>query len=324
MLESLEKNLNLNSLFCKLCGSKNIVKFGQFKGIQRWWCKDCRHKFADNAALFDMKTPSNLVAAAIHLYFEGTRLSNIPKEIQMEYDTYFTRTSVYNWIIYFSQRTNSEAGKTTIDVSDTWIAGETVTQSEIKDINVSVIDILDSQTRFLLATKLCLNRNQHDVKALIDQSSRRAGKVPLEILTNGKWFGDGTRLAGVQGNRLIPASIPGREPGVNWFHEWCRFTNARNKIIRGLRRWRNIQLILDGWLVHYNYFSPQEALRGNTPAEAAGANFWYQNWYEAVTKSRPTCGRRFQMDLLSDQEDPLLGSQKSSDSLDAVSIMIRS
>ena len=27
---------------------------------------------------------------------------------------------------------------------------------------------------------------------------------------------------------------------------------------------------LDGWLVHYNYFKPHESLKGRTPAEAAG------------------------------------------------------
>ena len=36
---------------CKYCGGYNIVKFGHFKGIQRWWCKDCKRKFVDNDAL---------------------------------------------------------------------------------------------------------------------------------------------------------------------------------------------------------------------------------------------------------------------------------
>jgi len=42
---------------CKYCGSPNVVKFGTFNGIQRYWCKDCKRKFADNKALLKMKTP---------------------------------------------------------------------------------------------------------------------------------------------------------------------------------------------------------------------------------------------------------------------------
>jgi len=35
----------MNNLNCKYCGSPNVVKFGTFNGIQRYWCKDCKRKF---------------------------------------------------------------------------------------------------------------------------------------------------------------------------------------------------------------------------------------------------------------------------------------
>jgi transposase-like protein len=31
---------------CKYCQSRNTVKYGKVKGVQRWWCKDCKRKFA--------------------------------------------------------------------------------------------------------------------------------------------------------------------------------------------------------------------------------------------------------------------------------------
>jgi len=39
---------------CKYCKSPNIVKFGTFEGVQRYWCKDCKRKFADNMVLLKM------------------------------------------------------------------------------------------------------------------------------------------------------------------------------------------------------------------------------------------------------------------------------
>ncbi len=49
---------------CKYCDSKQIVRFGHYHGIQRWWCKDCKPKFVNNDALPGMKTPAIQVASA--------------------------------------------------------------------------------------------------------------------------------------------------------------------------------------------------------------------------------------------------------------------
>ncbi len=32
---------------CKFCGSKKIVRYGHYRRIQRWWCKDCQCKFTE-------------------------------------------------------------------------------------------------------------------------------------------------------------------------------------------------------------------------------------------------------------------------------------
>ena len=50
---------------CKYCQSANIVKFGTFQGIQHYWCKDCKRKFADNEALPKMKTDVKVISAAL-------------------------------------------------------------------------------------------------------------------------------------------------------------------------------------------------------------------------------------------------------------------
>ena len=44
-----------NEITCKNCGSTNVVKFGTYKGVQRYWCKACKRKFMPNNALPKMK-----------------------------------------------------------------------------------------------------------------------------------------------------------------------------------------------------------------------------------------------------------------------------
>ena len=46
----------------------------------------------------------------------------------------------------------------------------------------------------------------------------------------------------------------------------------RCKVMRGFSRYESASLIMDGWTVYYNYIRHHTALRGSTPAEAAGIN----------------------------------------------------
>lgn len=59
------------SVVCKYCGSRNIIKWGQYHGIQRFFCKDCKRKFADNMALPNMQTPIDQVGSALGMFYEG-------------------------------------------------------------------------------------------------------------------------------------------------------------------------------------------------------------------------------------------------------------
>jgi len=35
----------------KYCGSKNLWLYGKYKGVQQFYCRDCKRKFAGNFAL---------------------------------------------------------------------------------------------------------------------------------------------------------------------------------------------------------------------------------------------------------------------------------
>jgi len=52
--------------------------------------------------------------------------------------------------------------------------------------------------------------------------------------------------------------------------------------MRGLKTRKSAKLITDGWLVHYNFFRPHEALGDKTPAQKAGIKFPFRNWLDIV------------------------------------------
>lgn len=55
--------------------------------------------------------------------------------------------------------------------------------------------------------------------------------------------------------------------------------------MHGLKDVRTARLILDGWLLYYNFMRKHETL-GKTPAEASGIKFPYKNWQEVVSDKK--------------------------------------
>ena len=97
-----------NTLKCKFCGSTSLVKYGKFRGIQRWWCKACKRKFADNEALPNMKTPSRQIAAALSMYYGGMSLNAIRRHLDQQYGHRPSDSTIYEWISKFTQASINE------------------------------------------------------------------------------------------------------------------------------------------------------------------------------------------------------------------------
>jgi len=46
---------------CKYCQSENVIKYGKYKGVQRYFCKDCKRKFAGIDTIPKMQYPTDQV-----------------------------------------------------------------------------------------------------------------------------------------------------------------------------------------------------------------------------------------------------------------------
>lgn len=73
----------------------------------------------------------------------------------------------------------------------------------------------------------------------------------------------------------------------NFIERFHGTLKQRTKVMRGMKNPDTARLLLDGWLMHYNYFRPHESLRGKTPAEAAQVGFPYKNWRDIVMDGLP-------------------------------------
>ncbi len=266
---------------CKYCQSENVIKYGKLKNVQRYYCKDCKRKFANPDAIPKMQNTTRDVADALNMYYEGMSLAEIRRNFIQQDNNYITRTSPYNWVQRFTDLAVGEAKKYKPDVGSVWVADETVIDLDGK--NVWFWDLIDTKTRFLIASHMSYTRTSRDAEQLMRQAYERTGKIPRVIYTDKlraylegieRVFGADTRHA--QGG---PFDIENNTNLIERFHSTIK---SRTKVMRGLHTIESARRFMDGWLVHYNFFRPHTSLKDRTPAQVAGIKFPFRNWKDVV------------------------------------------
>jgi transposase-like protein len=262
---------------CKNCGSTAVVKFGTYKGVQRYFCKSCKRKFKGDNALFHMKVAPEYVSSALSNYYSGLSIGDVSKSLKQEHGYQPSKHIVYNWIDKYTDIAVNHFRDNHPTVGDVWIADETVLK--IDGQNVWVYDIIDTKTRFLLASRIALSRTTHQAQMLMEEASRKAGKVPKEVITDKNTsYLDGIELAfGADTEHKQSRPFVSKD-STNMIERYHGTLKERTKVMRGLKDIGSAQQFLDGFMVNYNYFRPHEALEGKTPAEVAKVDYSVKNW----------------------------------------------
>lgn len=272
---------------CKFCGSMNIVRNGTRRGTQYWLCRNCGRGFVDNEALPKMKYPIKAVASAVYQYYAGLSLNEIRRHIDQQYNFLPSDSAIYGWVTRFTQTAIDEAKKHTPKVGDVWVADETVLF--IGGDKYWLIDIIDRDTRYLLATRLSKTRDRKDIALLLRQAYLKAGKVaPKRILTDGwKVYPDAVDLVFGSETRHTVSTPFVEVDSTNVIERFQGSLKDRTKVMRGMKKPETATLILDGWTTYYNYFRPHESLNDKTPAQVVEIKFPYKNWMDVVKSKSP-------------------------------------
>jgi len=262
---------------CKYCQSENVNKYGKYKDVQYYWCKDCKRKFSNPDAIPKMQYSTSKVADAISMYFEGMSLKEIRRNFIQQHNDYVSDVTVLNWVNRFTDLAVKEAEKYKPGVGSVWVADETVLDIDGK--NIWLWDIIDTKTRFLIATHMSYTRTIKDAQQLMKQAYERTGKIPRVIYTDKlAAYLDGIELtfgADTKHKQGSPFDVGGNSNYIERFHSTLK---SRTKVMRGLHTVESAKKYLDGWLVHYNFFRPHMSLRDSTPASVAGIRFPFRNW----------------------------------------------
>jgi transposase-like protein len=208
----------------------------------------------------------------------------ISRNLKQEHGNMPSTATIYEWIQKYTQyATDSIKGYTPKKVGKAWVADEMVI--EIDGQNVWLWDVIDTDTRFLLATRISQSRTTQDAQILYDRAVRMAGKEPDKVITDKlRSYLDVHYGKDTEHIQSSPFAVEDNTQLIERFHETLK---QRTKVMRGLKNMETAHDFLNGWLVHYNYLRPHHSLDDKTPAEVAGIDYPYKNWSE-ITRHKPS------------------------------------
>ena len=248
------------SLSCKYCTSNNIVKYGTFQGMQRYFCKNCHRKFADNDAIPKMKTPVWIISLALDCYYDGMSLGTIQIEINQRHGAYYAQSSIYNWIIRFSTEAIRQAKAFQPAVSDRWLL--CITPVTIGIRRFFFLDMFDIDSEYLLASKLSETGSEQEIINFLDTTHNKTRKtlnhpVTIFVPDNIKDYESFDIYTGK--NIVRPYWIV--KADKRRIEEHDKLLKKRTELIHRLNNIDKVKTLTATWQIHYNFFTDNTASR---------------------------------------------------------------
>jgi putative transposase len=274
------------TITCKHCGVEAVVKYGQYKGVPRYFCKVCKKKFKADDNLSGMRIPTSEIASALNLYYDGQSVRAIGRHFKQENGHTPSTATIYEWIQKYSQYlTESVKDYHPAGIGNEWVADETVLK--IGGSQLWLWDIIDTHSRVLLASRLTRSRTTKDAQILMDRAVKFAGKEPKTVLTDQlPSYTDvsyGKDAEHIHGNPF--STVDGES--TSKIERWHGTLKSRTKVMRGLKNFETALDFTDTYLAYYNFMRPHESLAGKTPAEYAGVKYPYRNWDDVIRNYKP-------------------------------------
>lgn len=279
---------------CKYCGSTNIIRrgFRKKKGdmVQRFSCKDCGRRFVLEEAFDRMKSNPKIITVALDLFFKGCSYRKIVDHLKQFYGVKVTHVAIIKWVRKYTELMKQYVDGLTPNVSGIWHTDEMAVN--IKGKFMWLWNLIDHDTRFLLASQISAKREIKDARRVFAEAKALAKVKPAYVITDGlRAYQDAFKkefftLRNPRTKHVRLAGIAKRENNnmVERFHGTVR---ERDKVMRGLKK-NPTNDVIDGFRIYYNFIRPHMSLNGKTPAEVANIKLQLgQNrWEDLIRKSK--------------------------------------
>jgi putative transposase len=296
-LQQSNKDIMQDKPTCDHCKSHNVVMNGKRNNksgiINRYLCKDCGHRFTDNQGFQKKREEPEKIALALDLYYRGLSIRKIAEHFQQVHNLNISHMTVYRWLIEYSRIASEWMQNQEVHTGERWHIDETV-------LNVNgeqryLWNILDNETRFLLAMHVSKNRSLENTRIPIKKAKQQTNDRPTEVFTDGmmayppairRELGRNTNK-NVKGRWSPHVRVPSirAKQSNNIIERFHGSEKERIKVMRGFDNDAGCKSIMEGYRVHYNLIRDHQTL-GITPGEMAGlSRIDGFRWLEVLKKA---------------------------------------
>lgn len=276
---------------CPICKKSDFVikhgkRYNRSGTVQRYYCNRCEKRFCGRPAFKHMKHRVETIITALDLYYRGLSLRQIADHLESIQRTEVSHTTIQNWIRKYVSIINQYLRNMIPNTSGRWHADETLIS--VSGRHLRLWALLDSDTRFLLASHLSLKQTNDDACALFKKAKKNTKTVPNEIVTDGL-----PAYPKAIETVMIPIS---KKPIIHLHGSLTKAYNNKMERIMGTIKYRtkpmlglydeySADVFSNGFTIYYNFIRSHISLENNTPAMAAGITDKKMTWYELIERS---------------------------------------
>jgi putative transposase len=279
----LDKIVRVQSDRCKYCNSGNIVKFGTFQGMQRYFCKSCHRKFADNDALPKMKTPIWIISLALNLYYEGMSPGAIQSEINQQHGAIYAQSTIYNWIIRFSEEAVRQAKSFQQETGDKLFLG--ITTAGTIHHRFWFLDVFDTNSKFLLASCLSETRVEPEAIGFILSyliTVQKKPDIPLAVVLSDAFNINAFTIKDKAFELHDKVNFVKADKTMQG--QFDKILKKRARVVHSFKRIDKARTLTEAWRLYYNFIAGNNA-RGRVPPAQKTRKIPFRKWKDVISQS---------------------------------------
>ena len=267
---------------CPDCESERVVKVGTRNGYQRYLCRGCSKKFNTTGKSKGRRVPPEQIGAAVRMFYSGTSYKQIAEHLRDAYGiSEPSKATVYEWVRDYTQAALDTMRDYPAHTGGDWVVDEM--QLDVGGEKYWNWNVMDSDTRYLLASYLSKERDEESAKAVLRKASEASASPPKTIKTDRlRSYGPAVKAVFPDAKHIESAGMRNSENNNNLSERVQGTFRQRTKTLRGLENQASGQRYLDGWVLNYNLFREHESLGDKPPGEAAKVNAPYREWADVT------------------------------------------
>jgi len=174
------------ALECSKCRSEDVIANGKRRiktgEISRYLCKTCGHRFVDRDGFLRRRSDPEKIALALDLYFRGLSLRKITDHFDQVHCLKVSPSTIYDWVTRYSAMAARWMNALQARTGERWHVDETVIRADGDP--QYLWNVLDADSRFLMATHVSRLRGITDTRILLRKAKAATPDRPMEVFTD--------------------------------------------------------------------------------------------------------------------------------------------